>query len=186
MRFAPMRTFRFIISLFCLVWVQLICCQSTAIAREPIKDFKISPSLFETTSIHIQALDELGNEDLTIKGRYLFQINGFEKKLTFVGGKAEYPDSLKSSTFLYMKWAGAEKMVPRLFFVYRSAAGLVPVKISLFWLLAFPIALMLFSFVFKKLLFIAVIILILFFFLNKGLSVSNYATALKDWVISHG
>lgn len=173
-------------TLFLLCLILLAGGKAEARVREPILNFKISPTLFETTSIHIQALDEAGNEDATINGKYLFQINGFEKRLTFAGGKASYPDSLKSSTFLYMKWAGAEKMVPRLFFVYRSDAGLVPVKISLFWLLAFPLALMLFSFVFKKLLFIAVIIFVLFFFLNKGLSVSNYATALKDWVISHG
>ncbi len=168
---------------------------AAAFGKTPIADFKLAPALFENNSIHIRALDSAGNEDLTVNGRYRFTVNGFEKRLLFIGGNAEYPDNLKGSTFLYMKYEGLKagtdaadevvKTVPRLFFVYRSDAGLVPVQISLFWLLAIPVLLLVISFIFKRLLILAILIIVLFFVFNKGLPVSRYGGAVKDWIHAH-
>lgn len=171
--------------LLLILFVAALTGSFQASAKEPIHDYRLSPALFENNSIHIQAIDETGNEDSRIKGHYPFIVNGFEKRLLFIDGKAAYPDNLKGSAFLYMKYENPEKPVPRLFFVYRSDAGLVPVKISLFWLLAIPLGLVVLSFLFRRLIIIAVILIVLFFVFNKGLSVSRYAGALSDWVQSH-
>lgn len=164
----------------------IICSVSgTASARVRIHDFKLSPALFENNSIHIKALDEAGDEDISVNGRYSFTVNGFEKSLLFIAGNAAYPDNLKSSTFLYMKVGSVEKPVSRLFYVYRSDAGLVPFKISLFWLILIPVLLIMGSFVFKRLIVLVIIIFFLFFLFNKGLSVSGYIGAVKDWIHVH-
>ena len=156
-----------------------------SLAKVPIHDFKLSPALFENNSIHIKALNEAGDEDILVNGRYTFSVNGFEKHLLFLGGSAEYPDNLTSSTFLYMKCGPVDRPVSRLFYVYRTAAGLAPFKISLFWLLVIPIILILGSFVFKRLIILAFIIIVLFFLFNKGLSVKSYLSAVKDWIHVH-
>lgn len=154
-------------------------------AKVPIHDFKLSPALFENNSIHIKALNEEGDEDILVNGRYNFSVNGFEKRLLFLGGNAEYPDNLTSSTFLYMKCGPVDRPVSRLFYVYRSGLGLEPFKISLFWLLVIPVILILGSFVFKRLIILAIIVIVLFFLFNKGLSVKSYLSAVKDWIHVH-
>ena len=156
-----------------------------ALARVPIHDFKLSPALFENNSIHIKALNEAGDEDILVNGRYTFSVNGFEKRLFFLGGSAEYPDNLTSSTFLYMKCGPVDRPVSRLFYVYRTTAGLSPFKISLFWLLVIPVILILGSFVFRRLIILVFIVIVLFFLFNKGLSVSSYFNAVKDWIHVH-
>lgn len=171
---------KFIFS-FLFVFLDLGLC----LARVPIHDFKLSPALFENNSIHIKALNEAGDEDILVNGRYTFSVNGFEKRLLFLGGSAEYPDNLTSSTFLYMKCGPVDRPVSRLFYVYRTATGLSPFKISLFWLLVVPVILILGSFVFKRLIILAFIVILLFFLFNKGLSVSSYLSAVKDWIHLH-
>lgn len=156
-----------------------------SMAKVPIHDFKLSPALFENNSIHITALNKAGDEDILVNGRYNFSVNGFEKRLLFLGGSAEYPDNLTSSTFLYMKCGPVDRPVSRLFYVYRTGSGLAPFKISLFWLLVIPVILILGSFVFKRLIFLAFIVIVLFFLFNKGLSVKSYLSAVKDWVHVH-
>ncbi len=157
----------------------------TGSAKVPITNFTIKEELFTHNKLHIVAQDSMGNTEPRVRGRYTFKVNGFEKILVFSGGIAEFPDILKTSVFLYIKLEGGGRPVPRLFFVMQSGAGTFPVKISLMWLVAIPLALVIVSFIFKRVIYLALILVVLFFIFNKGLDLSNYLTAIKDWIASH-
>ncbi|WP_207424816.1 hypothetical protein [Desertivirga brevis] len=159
------------------------CLTLVALCAEPgrLSNFIIKESLLRNDKLAIIATDS-NETPLEVSGRYQFNINGFKQDLRFNEGVAITPQPIEKSTFIYLKHINDSTSVTRLYYVWKKADSLTPIKINLKLLVLIPIAIVVLSGLFKRFLIYGIIILVAMFFFNSknGLSFPTFFETLYE------
>ncbi len=156
-------------------------------ASEPsfltILDFEVREHLLKNDKLALIALDSSGTPNESINGVFQFSLNGFKQEISFNEGVGVAPNAIESSTFLYVKHQNHVGSTGKLYFIYKNSQGLKPIFINWYYLILIPLAIILLGYVFKRLIILAILLLVGIFFFNysKGLSLE----AIIDTII-HG
>lgn len=181
-----MKNRTFVYSLFLLIIFFFGTSKSWAIQTE-IPNFKVKPSLLNNGKLAIIACDSLENPLERIKGNYTFSVSGFTQTISFQEGIGILPLVVDKSTFIYIKHENGDKVASKLVYVLKSEnKGQVHVKpftISRIWLLIIPGVLILLIFAFKRFIYIGIIILVIYLYLNhqQGLSFGTMIESFFDY-----
>ncbi len=135
--------------------------------EKSIKDFKL---VTENNQLNIRILDEEGKVQKDINENILFVFNGFEVLLRFSNGEAVYPPKLKESTLTFIKVNGISKI----YVLFLKDSFSRAYEIPRWWLFLIPILVLILCFLFRKLLYVAIGILIIMVLLGK-------TDVLKTW-----
>ena len=152
-----------------------------------INHFIVKENLIKNGKLAIIATDANENPLDSISGTYQFVINGFEQALKFNEGVAITPHAIESSAFVFIKHRNQQGSHGRLYYVLKNDGGLNPIAINWYYLILIPAVILLVAYLFKRLMILAVVILVGLFIFNysKGLNLENLfetlAHGIKGW-----
>lgn len=140
-----------------------------------IRDFEVRENLIKNDKLAIVALDSSGHPEERINGTFQFVINGFKQELQFKDGVGIAPNAIESSVFVFIKHQNQTGSKGKLYFVMKSAKGINPIYINWYYLILVPLAIVLLGYLFKRLIVIAILVLVGLFVFNysKGLNLEN-------------
>lgn len=148
-----------------------------AIARQDqrINHFVVKENLIKNGKLAVIATDADENPMDQLSGTYQFVINGFHQELHFNQGIAITPQAIETSAFVFIKHRNEHGSHGRLYYILKSDQGINPIAINWYYLILIPVAVLLVAYLFKRLMVIAILILIAFFIFNyrKGLDLEN-------------
>lgn len=149
-----------------------------------INNFLVKESLLKNSKLAIIAADSLENPLEKINGTYTFSVSGFTQQLTFNEGVAILPLQVDKSTFVYIKHQNDSGTHSKLLYVYKKEGNLNPFTISRIFLIIIPLVLVVLAFAFKKFIYIAVILLVIFliFSYSNGLNISTFFETTFDYL----
>lgn len=165
---------------YCLV---LLMISATGFAQKAdINNFIVKESLLKNSKLAIIATDSLEQPIETINGLYTFTVSGFTQSVKFNDGVAILPMQLERSAFVYIKHQNDGGTHSKLLYVYKKDGTLNPYPINSLWLVIFPLAIIFIAFAFRKLIIIAIIILLVFIYFNhsNGLNLSTFFDTIFD------
>ncbi|MGY4384810.1 hypothetical protein ACVWYN_001844 [Pedobacter sp. UYP24] len=147
-----------------------------------INNFLVKESLLKNSKLAIIAADSLGSPIETINGLYTFTVSGFTQEVTFHDGIAILPMQLESSAFVYVKHQNDKGTHSKLIYVYKKEGNLSPYAFSSFWMVLFPVILIVLAFAFRKFIIVAVILMLIFIYFNhsNGLNLSTFFETIFD------
>ncbi|WP_199120923.1 hypothetical protein [Pedobacter sp. ASV28] len=149
-----------------------------------INNFNVKESLLKNSKIAIIATDSLENPLEQINGIYTFSISGFTQQLNFHNGVSVVPLQIDKSTFVYIKHENDRGTHSKLLYVYKKNGELTPISISRIFFIIIPLFIIILSFAFKKFIYLAVILFLVFFFFSysNGLNISTYFETIFDYL----
>src|SRR5690606_9421529 len=149
-----------------------------------INNFVIKETLTQNNKLAILACDSLEQPLEHINGTFQFTINGFKYPLKFSDGVAITSNEIENSTFVYLQHKNSSGTHSSLFYVLKKEDGLKIYKISWYLLLLVPIVLIICVMLFKRFLWLAIILLIVYFYFNskKGLNVGNFLEIVMEGI----
>lgn len=149
-----------------------------------IDNFIIKETLTKNNKLAILACDSLENPLEHVNGTFQFTINGFNYPLKFNGGVAITTNEIENSTFVYLQHKNTNGTHSNLFYVSKKEDGLKIYKISWILLLLIPIVLLVLVMLFKRFLWLAIILLGVYFYYNsqKGLNLGSFLEIIIDGV----
>ncbi len=161
----------------------------SAMAKGPaaaIDNFLIKENLLKNSKLAIIAADSLDQPIETINGTYTFSVSGFTQELKFNDGVAVLQLPIEKSTFVYIKHENETGTHSKLAYVYKKGGDLNPFTISRIYIIIIPLLIIFLAFAFKKFIYMAVILFLIFFFFNysNGLDVSTYLETIFDYLKS--
>ncbi|HEX3384711.1 MAG TPA: hypothetical protein VHS53_05970 [Mucilaginibacter sp.] len=147
-----------------------------------INHFEVKNNPFAEREIAIVAIDTAGHIMENVNGHFAFSINGFDENLKFEKGTAFYHHKFPKSGFIYVKHENDNGTHATLYYVYKMSDKLVPIHISWIVLLIIPVTLIVLAYMFRKLIIVAVIILIVYIWFNyhNGLGVGTFFESIVD------
>lgn len=147
----------------------------TQASPQYISNFIVKENLTQNGKLAIIAVDASEKPMENISGTFLFTLNGFQQDLAFHDGIAVVKHPLESSTFVFFKHKNQENSIGKLYYIYKSEAGMKPIKIYGMLLLIIPAAILLVAYAFKRFLFTFVLLALVFVYFNysKGLDFSK-------------
>lgn len=151
-----------------------------------IDNFIIKETLTKNNKLAILACDSLEKPLEHINGTFQFTINGFKSPLKFNDGVAITTNEIENSTFVYLQHKNTSGTHSNLFYVLKKDDGLKIYKISWFLLVLIPIALVILVMLFKRFLWVALILLGVYFYFNsqKGLNLGSFLEIIMEGVKS--
>lgn len=164
-----MRKFLYLFVVF-LLPLALLAQESIA-----INHFIVKENLIKNGKLAIIATDAEEHPKESVSGTYQFVINGFQQSLEFNEGVAVTPNAIETSAFVFIKHRNQEGSHGRLYYVWKTNDGLNPIAINWYYLILIPALILLIAYSFKRLLILAVVVLIGLFIFNysKGLNLEN-------------
>ena len=165
----------------------LIPIESHAQGVPGINHFIVKENLIKNGKLAIIATDIEENPIDSISGTYRFVINGFEQSLSFNEGVAITPHAIENSAFVFIKHHNQQGSHGRLYYVLKNDRGLNPIAINWYYLILIPAFILLIAYLFKRVMILALVILIGLFIFNysKGLNLENLfetiVHGIKDW-----
>lgn len=149
-----------------------------------INNFLVKESLLKNSKLAIIAADSLGQPIESINGLYTFSASGFSQEITFSGGVGVLPLKIDKSTFVYLKHENDNGTHSKLLYVFKKDGNLNPFTISRIFLILIPLVIIFLAFAFKKFIYIAVILLLIFMYFNhsNGLSISTFFETTFDYL----
>lgn len=149
-----------------------------------IESFEVKESLANSNKIAIIATDSLNIPNEKLNGTFKFVINGFEKSLEFHDGVAVHSDPIEGSTFVYFKHKNQDNTIGNLYFLFKKATKINPIKINGLFLILIPIAILLIAYVFKRFISTFIILFILYFYFSysKGLKLSYLLESITSLI----
>lgn len=140
-----------------------------------IQNFEVRENLLKNGKLAVIALDTSGMPQEAVNGTFKFVINGFVHELNFHDGVGITAHAVESSAFVFFKHQNQEGSVGKLYFVSKGDSGLRTYYIKWFYLILIPLLIVLVGYLFKRLMVIAILLLVgLFIFnYNKGLNLEN-------------
>ncbi|TKC10845.1 hypothetical protein FA048_11800 [Pedobacter polaris] len=149
-----------------------------------INNFLVKESLLKNSKLAIIAADSLENPLEKINGTYTFSVSGFTQELTFNEGVAILPLQINKSAFVYIKHQNDKGTHSKLLYIYKKEGNLNPFTISRIFLIVIPLILVILIFAFKKFIYIAAILLVIFliFSYNNGLNISTFFETTFDYL----
>jgi len=168
-----------------IVFVCLLLSSSTAFAQTTgINNFIVKESLLKNSKIAIIAADSLEKPTEAINGTYTFSVSGFTQQLKFNDGVSVLPLPIDKSTFVYIKHENDSGTHSKLLYVYKKDGDLNPITISRVFFIIIPLIIVILAFAFKKFIYMAVILFLIFFFFSytNGLNISTYFETIFDYL----
>ncbi|RZK58124.1 MAG: hypothetical protein EOO91_08875 [Pedobacter sp.] len=167
-----------------IVSVLMFVCGNCFAQNADINNFLVKESLLKNSKLAIIAADSLENPLEQINGTYTFSVSGFTQQLTFNDGVAILPLAIDKSTFVYIKHQNDKGTHSKLLYVYKKEGDLNPFTISRIFLIIVPLIIVVLAFAFKKFIYIAVILLIIFmiFSYSNGLNISTFFETTFDYL----
>lgn len=167
-----MRCMHRLLSIFLVMFLPLAL---FAQEKGAINHFIIKENLIKNSKLAIIATDAEERPNESISGTYQFVINGFKQPLKFNEGVAVTPNAIETSAFVFIKHYNQGGSYGRLYYVWKTKDGLNPMAISWYYLILIPAIVLLIAYLFKRLLVLAVVVLIGLFIFNysKGLNLEN-------------
>lgn len=171
-----MRYFYLIIFLFCNV--------ASFAQNSNINNFIVKESLLKNSKLAIIAADSLNQPLESINGLYTFSVSGFSQEIIFANGVAVLPLKISKSTFVYLKHENDNGTHSKLLYVFKKDGNLNPFTISRIFLIIIPLIIIILAFAFKKFIYIAVILLLVFMYFNhsNGLNISTFFETMIDYL----
>ena len=165
---------------YCLLF--LVMSTSAYAQKSDINNFIVKESLLKNSKLAIIAADSLDQPLEKINGLYTFTVSGFTQTLKFNDGVAILPLQLDKSAFVYVKHQNDKGTHSKLLYVYKKDGSLNPFTINSLWLVLIPLFLVFIAFAFRKLIILAVIILLVFIYFNhsNGLNLSTFFETIFD------
>jgi len=147
-----------------------------------INHFEVKNNPFAEREIAVVAVDTAGHILENVNGQFAFSVNGFDENLKFEKGTAFYHHKFPKSGFIYVKHENDNGTHATLYYVYKTSDKLIPVHISWIVLLIIPVTLIVLAYMFRKLIIIAVIILIVYIWFNyhNGLGAGTFFESIID------
>lgn len=147
-----------------------------------INNFLVKESLLKNSKLAIIAADSVGNPMERINGQYTFSVSGFSQPLKFNDGVAILPMQVERSAFVYIKHINDQGTHSKLVYVHKKEGTLTPYLISTLWLILFPLMVIVIAFLFRKLLIIAIIVLLVYVYFthSNGLSLPTFLETIFD------
>ncbi|TCC89419.1 hypothetical protein EZ428_17140 [Pedobacter frigiditerrae] len=167
-----------------IVLFLMLICSSCFAQNADINNFLVKESLLKNSKLAIIAADSLENPLEQINGTYTFSVSGFTQQLTFNDGVAILPLAIDKSTFVYIKHQNDRGTHSKLLYVYKKEGNLNPFTISRIFLIIIPLIIVVLAFAFKKFIYIAVVLLIIFmiFSYSNGLNISTFFETTFDYL----
>lgn len=167
--------------LFCLFI--FLCCLSPFgghAAQAEIGNFIIKENLLKNGKLAVIVCDSTDTPIAHFNGAYDFSLNGFTETLQFHQGVAVSQNILSKSTFLFIKHDNGAKTVGKLYYISKDKDGLNPIKINGLYVLLVPLLLILLGMFFRKFLWIFIILLVIYIYLNyqNGLSIQSFLESI--------
>ncbi|MBB6500154.1 hypothetical protein [Pedobacter cryoconitis] len=165
---------------YCLLF--LLMSTSGYAQKADINNFIVKESLLKNSKLAIIAADSLDQPLEKINGLYTFTVSGFTQTLKFNDGVAVLPLQLDKSAFVYVKHQNDKGTHSKLLYVYKKDGSLNPFTINSLWLVLIPLFLVFIAFAFRKLIILAVVILLVFIYFNhsNGLNLSTFFETIFD------
>jgi hypothetical protein len=147
-----------------------------------VNHFEVKNNPFAENEIAIVATDTTGHIMENVSGHFAFSVNGFDENLKFKNGTAFYRHKFPKSGFIYVKHENDNGTHATLYYVYKMSDKLVPIHISWIVLLIIPVTLIVVAYMFRKLIIVAVIILIVYIWFNyhNGLGAGTFFESIID------
>lgn len=166
----------FVIAFVAALWVH-------AQGTNDVDHFIVKENLIKNGKLAIIATDAEEQPNEAISGTYQFVINGFKQELQFHEGVAVTPNPIETSAFVFIKHRNQQGSHGRLYYVLKRDQSLNPIAINWYFLILIPAVILLIAYLFKRLMVLAVVILVGLFVYNysKGLDLENIFET-----ISHG
>ena len=172
---------KFFLSYFLLLCISLKTSAETS--AQKISSFELKSNSSERLSVRTLAnTEELNNNE--INGSFDFSINGIDKKLQFKNGEAIIPEKISSSTFLFIRPLERPFSGIELYYVLKVREGLSVIHIPIVLLLLIPLFFFVLGYFVRKLLIIAIALIVVFFIFNKGLSIGDYLHVIYQWIFA--
>ena len=151
-----------------------------------ISNFIVKENLLQNAKLAILACDSLDIPQEQINGTFQFAINGFNYPLNFRDGVAITPNKIENSTFVYLQHKNSSGTHSSLFYVLKKDTGLKIYKISWFLLILVPISLLVLMMLFKRFVWIAIIIFGIYLYYNaqKGLAITSFFEIIMEGIKS--
>jgi len=167
-----------------IVLFLVFICGNCFAQNSDINNFLVKESLLKNSKLAIIAADSLENPLEQINGTYTFSVSGFTQQLTFNDGIAILPLAIDKSTFVYIKHQNDKGTHSKLLYVYKKEGNLNPFTISRIFLIIVPLIIVVLAFAFKKFIYIAVILLVIFmiFSYSNGLNISTFFETTFDYL----
>ena len=149
-----------------------------------INNFIIKEHLLKNGKLVIIVCDAEDQPIEDFKGSYDFSLNGFTESLNFQQGIATSKNSISKSTFLFIKHSNGEKSVSKLYYISKTNDGLNIIKINALYILLIPLILILFGMFFRKFLWLFILLLGVYLYLNyqNGLSLTSFVESIGQGV----
>ena len=143
--------------------------------NQAINHFIIKENLTKNDKLAVIATDADEVPLDGISGTYQFVINGFHQELHFNEGVAITPQAIETSAFVFIKHRNENGSHGRLYYVLKNQEGLNPIAINWYYLILIPAIFLIIAYLFKRLMILAVLVLIGLFIFNysKGLDLEN-------------
>lgn len=147
-----------------------------------INQFILKENPFAKNEVAVVAADSAGITQEKINGLFNFTINGFKEPLRFENGIAFYHHKLEKSSFLFLKHQDDAGSHSRLYYIYKHDSKLDPYSISWKLLIAIPLILILFGYLFKRFIIIAIVVFCIFSYFNYhgGMSLGTFFETIFD------
>lgn len=141
-----------------------------------INYFILSETLAKNNKLAVIACDSLENPLELVEGTFQFSVNGFNYPLHFIDGVAVMPNKIDNSTFVYLRHENLNGSHSALFYILKKKNTLQTYRINWLHLLLIPALLIILTILFKRFLWIAIILFLtyLYFNYNKGLEIIDY------------
>lgn len=162
----------------------LLCANASLAQNSNINNFIVKESLLKNSKLAIIAADSLDQPLESINGIYTFSVSGFSQEITFANGVAVLPLKISKSTFVYLKHENDTGTHSKLLYVFKKDGNLNPFTISRIFLIIIPLVIIILAFAFKKFIYIAVILLLIFMYFNhsNGLNISTFFETMIDYL----
>lgn len=166
------------------LFVFLFSVQASFAQNADINNFLVKENLLKNSKLAIIAADSVDKPLENINGRYTFSVSGFTQEITFNDGIAILPMQIAKSTFVYLKHQNDKGTHSKLLYVYKKDGDLNPITISGIFLILIPLVIIFLAFAFKKFIYIAVILLLVFMYFNhsNGLNLSTFFETTFDYL----
>ncbi|HLR00158.1 MAG TPA: hypothetical protein VK102_07250 [Sphingobacterium sp.] len=175
----------FILSL--LIYLTLFSVDITA--AQDIRNFEVKEYITGNGTLAILALDSLKEADDKPNGTFRFIINGFENDLDFRDGVALFPQTLSTSTFVFLKHNPDGQEIGKYYYIMKKGKSVKTLELNGITLLLVPLFILFVAYIFKRFLLVFVLlgIVFLYFYFSQGLDVGpfmdNIFFSLKKLVV---
>ena len=168
--------------LFSILFLLILATSTTFAQQSDINKFLVKESLLKNSKLAIIAADSLENPMEKINGVYTFSVSGFTQSLKFNDGIAILPMQLERSSFVYIKHINDSGTHSKLIYVHKKEGNLTPYPINTLWLVLFPLIVIVLAFTFRKLIIVALIVLLIYIYFNhsNGLDLSMFIETIFD------